>query len=218
MGRKPLKKLRKKDEKITENWLQLIIPVFQQNGFKDYTMDEVVKIAGVSKATFYKYYSSKEKLIDSIIEAEIHTFSSFQEKLADTSVSYYDRYFNAIHVTAQAMRQISSKFLDDLQTCYPTKWKAIEEFKGYAVSILEEFYAAGVSSGELIHVNPKLIAVLDHIFFAKMSDPAFLANLGLSMEEAFVGYMTLKNEGIIQNKSGIEAINKRIDELNKSTV
>lgn len=216
MGRRPLKKNRKSDEKLTEKWLLLIIPFFQQNGFNEYTMDEVVKIAGVSKATFYKYFSSKEKLIDAIVEWKVRELSEFQLSLMNESLSYYERYFNAIRITASAMTQISSKFLDDLQSSYPDKWKFVEEFRAYAVNVLESFYAEGVAKGELIDVNPKLIAMLDYIFFQKMSDPEFLKQSNLTLHDAYVEYMKLKNEGMIKNKEGVAFINKQIIEMDRS--
>lgn len=216
MGRRPLKKNRKSDVKLTEKWLLLIIPFFQQNGFNEYTMDEVVKIAGVSKATFYKYFSSKEKLIDAIVEWKVRELSEFQLSLMNESLSYYERYFNAIRITASAMTQISSKFLNDLQSSFPEKWKYVEEFRAYAVNVLESFYAEGVAKGELIDVNPKLIAMLDYIFFQKMSDPEFLKQSNLTLHDAYVEYMKLKNEGIIKNKEGIAFINKQIIEMDSS--
>jgi len=213
MGRKPLKKHRKKDEKLTEQWLSRILPVFQKEGFKDFTMDEVVKMVGVSKATFYKYFSSKEKLIDAIIQWKLNEIGKFQDQLLDASLSYYDRYFNAIHVTALATSQISNKLLEDLKNVYPEKWKAVDEFQNFAVNLLENFYTEGVRDGHLIDLNPKLIAITDHIFFSHMSDPQFLAKNGLTLHEAFIGYITLKNEGIIRHKRGVETINKRISEI-----
>lgn len=213
MGRKPLKKHRKKDEKLTEQWLVRILPVFQQEGFEQFTMDQVVKIAGVSKATFYKYYSSREKLIDAIIQSILNNISQFQDQLFDSSLNYYDRYFNAIQVTTRAMSGISIRFLEDLRAAYPEKWKAIDEFRTFAVGLLENFYREGVEQGYLVKMNPKLIALTDHIFFSQMTDPAFLAKNGLTLHEAFAGYMTLKNEGIILHKKGVDVINKRMNEL-----
>lgn len=111
MGRKPILKYRKKDDSIIHSWIEKIIPHFQQHGFKKFSMDEVVRLAGVSKATFYKYFSSREMLLDGIISHKLSEIALFRNALFNNEQTYYERYYNAIRISSQAMSQISQKFL-----------------------------------------------------------------------------------------------------------
>jgi AcrR family transcriptional regulator len=211
MGRKPLRKKRKNDEEVTQEWISRILPVFQQKGFRHLTMDQVVKIAGVSKATFYKYYNSREKLMDEVIATKLAQLAKFQDELFDSSIDYYDRYFNAVKVSAAAMAQVSNKFLEDLRTSYPEKWTAVEDFRVFAVKRLEEFYVEGIEKGVLNNINPKVILMADTLFFKYMTDPKFLLAHNLTLHEAFTGYFTMKIEGILkQNRRTMDKYRKRL--------
>lgn len=213
MGRKPLKKHRKSDSSTTEPWLSKIVPIFHERGFRDLTMDEVVQIVGVSKATFYKYYSSREKLLEDMIERKIREISVFRDLLFDEQQSYYDRYFNALQVSAVAIAQISNKFLQDLKVTYPDMWKVIEEFKGYALEQMQAFYEEGVKSEFLTEVDPRVMVMMDKIFFERMTDPKFLESFDLTMHEAFTGYFTIKSEGIVRKKKDVEKMRKKLTDL-----
>jgi len=206
MGRKPILKYRKKDDSITLSWIEKILPHFQQHGFKKFSMDEVVKLAGVSKATFYKYFSSREKLLDGIISHKLSEIGQFRDALFNNELSYYERYYYAIRISSQAMSQISGKLLEDIKKVYPEKWKAVEEFKSYAVSVLEEFYEEGVRDGYLMNIHPRLMAVNDHLIFTQMTDPEFLKKNGLSLQEMFEHYFCMKNEGVISQREEFQKI------------
>lgn len=206
MGRKPILKYRKKDDSITHSWIEKIIPHFQQHGFKKFSMDEVVRLAGVSKATFYKYFSSREMLLDGIISHKLSEIALFRNALFNNEQTYYERYYNAIRISSQAMSQISGKFLEDIRRVYPEKWQAVEEFKSYAVSVLEEFYEEGIREGYLMNIHPRLMAVNDHLIFTQMTDPQFLNKTGLSLQEMFDHYFRMKNEGIISRREEFQKI------------
>lgn len=210
MGRKPIKKHRKSDLATTEEWIRNISPVFLQKGFRDFTMDEVVQLAGVSKATFYKYYSSREKLIDDIIAFKLHEIAAFKEQLFDEKESFYDRFINAIRVAAMAISQISTQFLADLKFMFPKKWNMIDDFKTYALVALQSFYESGIKEGYLVDANPKVMVMMDKVFFENLTDPKFLESYGLTIHEAFTSYFRIKTEGIIKKKKGLEKIKKKI--------
>ncbi len=206
MGRKPILKYRKRDDSITQGWIEKILPHFQQHGFRKFRMDEIVQLVGVSKATFYKYFSSREKLLDGIISHKLNEIAQFREVLFNQEQTYYERYHNAIRVSSQAMSQISGKFLEDIRHVYPEKWKAVEEFKNYAVSVLEEFYQEGNRNGYLLNIHPRIMAVNDHLFFTQMTDPEFLQKTGLSLQEMFDHYFRMKNEGVIRHRDKFEEV------------
>lgn len=206
MGRKPILKYRKKDDSITHRWIEKIIPHFQQHGFKKFSMDEVVKLAGVSKATFYKYFSSREKLLDGIISHKLNEIAQFRDALFNKEQTYYERYHNAIRISSQAMSQISGKFLEDIRQVYPEKWQAVEEFKSDAVTVLEEFYEEGVREGLLLNIHPRLMAINDHFIFTQMTDPLVLKKTGLNLQEMFDHYFRMKNEGVISQRKEFQKI------------
>ena len=80
-----------KAERTKELIFQSALTLFRQNGFERVTVEDITNFAGISKGSFYTYFSTKSDIIveefwtiDSYyrsIEPQIHTCSSASEKL-----------------------------------------------------------------------------------------------------------------------------------------
>lgn len=57
----------KKREKI----LDVSLKLFKEKGFNQTSIEEITKLAGISKGSFYSYFKSKEELLENIIESLI---------------------------------------------------------------------------------------------------------------------------------------------------
>lgn len=51
-----------------EHYVEVALRLFAEHGYHGVTMDEVVAAAGGSKATLYRYFSSKEDLFEALID------------------------------------------------------------------------------------------------------------------------------------------------------
>jgi len=61
--------------------LQAAFKVFVDKGYSKTTMDDIVKVSGLSKGALYHYYKSKKELFLSLIDHwEIYTFKNFYKK------------------------------------------------------------------------------------------------------------------------------------------
>lgn len=58
-------KVRHKEQR-RERILECAMKIFAEKGFQDATISEISKAAGVSDATVYEYFKSKEELLFSI--------------------------------------------------------------------------------------------------------------------------------------------------------
>lgn len=50
-------------ESARERVLSAVYPLFAQRGVRDVGIDEIIRTAGVAKATFYRHFASKEALV-----------------------------------------------------------------------------------------------------------------------------------------------------------
>lgn len=80
--------------------------LFQQQGFKQVSVDAIVKKAGVAKGSFYVHFSSKNTLITSHIAALVHD--------ADKSYGTYLETFPQDTPTAKQILSLSGKIADIL--------------------------------------------------------------------------------------------------------
>ena len=66
-----------KEEQIIEVAREL----FHKFGFKKVSMDEIAKEAGVTKKTIYRYFNSKEALLEYFIQEEIQNMKAIVEEV-----------------------------------------------------------------------------------------------------------------------------------------
>ena len=54
-----------------EKILKVSLKLFMEKGFNQTSIEEITKLVGISKGSFYTYFKSKEELLESIIESLI---------------------------------------------------------------------------------------------------------------------------------------------------
>ncbi|MCG9911334.1 MAG: TetR/AcrR family transcriptional regulator [Flavobacteriales bacterium] len=198
MGRRPLNKIRSENPERRKKWILQLIPVFSQQGFSKFTMDEMAQLIGVSKATFYKYFSSKEQLIEEIISHKLNDISQFKGPLTDNTIPFEDRLLTAIEASASSLRDLSTIFLHDLKEEFPGKWKMIDDFKNISLMFLREFYTQAKQEGLLGEsVSPDAVVVMDRLIFSGISDPELLKKHNMNLREFYIQYFTIKFGGIM---------------------
>lgn len=199
MGRKPVKKERIDDPLLKEQWARTLLPIYINNGLRKFSMDDIAANLGISKATLYKHFRSREEIIENALVVKLNDIGSFKEKLFDEGQPYWDRYFNAIYIFFAEISGISTDFLFDLKTLYPEIWKRVEFFRSYAADLLRSFYQQGIELNLFNDISPALLVASDKMFFDLISDPEFLKEQQLTLQQAFKDYFTLRTKGLFKS-------------------
>jgi|688.fasta_scaffold57087_4 AcrR family transcriptional regulator len=193
MGRRPVKKFRREDDELKIQWLAIIAPKLFQEGFRQYSMDEIIQWVGVSKATFYKYFSSREMLIEEMLTLKLTEITAFKEILFEFGRPYNERYSSAMSLLEKALNPLSYKFLDDVQQTHPEQLTQIFQFIEFSLQWLEQFYVEGMRDHGLKQVNPKLLLMADGAFLnALIMTPSKLKKTGFCVGEAVRHYFDLR--------------------------
>lgn len=200
VGRKPVKKKRIDDPVAKEKWVRLLLPIYIKRGLRHFSMDDVAGHLGISKATLYKHFSSREEIIEHALIVKLNDIGSFRDKLFDEDLKYVDRYFNAIHLFFSEISGISTDFLLDLKLLYPDIWRRVEFFRDYASDQLQAFYKQGIEQELFNNVSPILLVTSDRVFFDFLSDPKFLKDNNLSLQQAFHDYFKLRTKGLFKKQ------------------
>ena len=198
MGRKSLRKKRKDNPVKKEEWAKTLIPHFQKRGLRDFTMDNVAELLNVSKATVYKYFKSREEIVELCVAVKLSEVQHFSAILTDKQTPYFDRYFLSLEDLTKNVSDISNTFLSDLKQLFPATWETVNNFIEYALQILREYYEEGIQSGVLEKASSVLMVMSDRFFLQSLSGSEFLDSTGLSLEEAFRQYFKMKFFGIVK--------------------
>jgi AcrR family transcriptional regulator len=199
MGRKPVEKERFDAPELKKAWIRKVSSLFLQQGFTVFTMDEIAALLRVSKATLYKYYASKEDILDEVVRYKIEQIEAFEPQLEDGELDFTDRYFDVIKAASLTLAEFSSQFITDIKQKYPELWEKINSFQERALAAAEKFYQHGIEKEIMYaHLNPRVLALTDKIFIHAASNSNFLKEHNISLEEAFDGFFQMKSKGIFK--------------------
>ena len=146
-----------KDE-IVKNSLKL----FERKGFSETSIQDIVDSIGVTKGTFYYYYTSKESLlmeihllyIDNLLKKQrviMQTVDSFREQLAETvTLIIHDMKYRISHGRVH-FREINNLSAEHSQKIKEKR----EEFRLNVIEIINN----GIQSGEFRKsLHPQMIS------------------------------------------------------------
>lgn len=200
MGRKPVRKIRNMSPQRREKYVRILLPVLQEYGLNAFTIDELAARIGISKATFYHHFTSKEEMISALLKFILTEIQGFEPILKDDSQPFADRYLKALQVLSDNVAGISNILLSDLREGYPQHWSLVEQFTAYATEELRKFYEKGMAAGEFNQMNTAILVLSDQIFLNVLSDPAQLKTLRLSLREALEAYFYMKCYGLLAQR------------------
>lgn len=197
MGRKPVEKSRKKDTTKIFSWAATLFPHLQQEGVKTLTMDRAASILNKSKSTLYEYLSSKEEILELIVQYKINQLREFQKYLKNEELNYPERLVKAIEFFCLNITGVSNLFLEELNTYYPEQWKKIDRFIDECVEQINEYYLEGAKRGYFRNVDSNLLSMLDEQFFRMITNTNMLKKYNLHFETALKGYLKIKLYGLL---------------------
>lgn len=185
---------------------------FLQSGFYKISMDEIAKGLSISKKTIYKYFPSKNKLVDEVM----FLFMKHVKGKITKSIGEQDNSIGKIRALTQLFAELSlklnEKILLDIQTHRPDLWEKIEEFRGNVIKeVWEEIINQGKEEGYIIDKPNDIIVTLFYSGIRSVINPTFLINHNYSINEAFKLTFDILIKGFL-TQQGLKVYNKTLRE------
>ncbi|MFT7156187.1 MAG: AcrR family transcriptional regulator [Parvicella sp.] len=197
MGRKSVEKERKQLNKKQKIWLANSLPFFYKEGIVGPTMNDIATYLGLSKATIYNYYESKEDLVHDSLWVKLKELEGFRDLLFNEDLDFVERYYEGVNFFAQSLTGMTNAYLKDLKENFPNSWESVELFQTKSVENLRTYYEMGIQKGIFRPFNVHVMASYDMVFFNMMLDPSFLKENQITVEQAFSEYFNMKFNGIL---------------------
>jgi AcrR family transcriptional regulator len=192
-----------------------------KNGFKTLTMDGIAKVMGVSRGKLYQYFSSKDEVIEAVI-------NRYLQYIDDISIlgdprepqEFVDEFISIFFQNVILAGSASDIFIDDLKNVYPHLFEKFSESMAKRDSVIQNFYEAGIKKGVFNQgMNTQLINLQDKTMLAVLVLPKFLFAHRLEPSQAIRDYLRLRILGIIVpkyqslvNQTNVESQIKHLDE------
>lgn len=197
MGRNAVKKKRSTNPKKKQEIVEGLINFFRSNSLAESNMDQIAEGLEKSKATLYKYFKSKEEMVDALIAYKVQMIAGFVPILHDEEIDFFERYVLSFDLLQTHIRDIGNDFIADLKTVFPEIYQKIELLIDLAVHELAKYYQKGMDQGVFNQLNARMLSQMDFIFFQTLTDPIYLSENKLSVSQAFKDFYDIRCLGLL---------------------
>jgi len=87
--------------------------LFWKFGFKRVTIEEICKEAGISKMTYYKFFTNKITLVQTIMDVVMEESLDRYNKIMDSDVPYPEKVVGMIELKRDQIETMTSEFFKD---------------------------------------------------------------------------------------------------------
>ena len=185
---------------------------FHREGFYKTSMDEISSELHISKKTIYKYFSSKEKLLEEICSGTSCDIGNRLDSIVDGKDNVVIKFVRILNFHSNFSRNISDKWLRDLSIHAPDIKKNIDEKKNERINkVVEKLLEQGKKEKLIEDYPSKLIILAFNSSLTSALNSDFLINNNFSMHDAFrITYEMLLN-GILTEKGKIQFYKTKTD-------
>lgn len=171
-------------------------------------MDEIAGELHVSKKTIYKYFPSKDKLLEEICSDTSCEITARVETIIEGKEDVVVKFVKLLNMHSNVTMNISDKWLNDLTIHAPQIKKKIDEMKNEQINkVFRKLLEQGKKENLIENFPIPIIIKVFNTALVSVLNPEFLINNKFSLQDAFkITYEMLLN-GIL-TKSGKEKFKK----------
>lgn len=172
-------------------------------GFYRVTMDELAAEAGISKRTLYRYFRSK----DEIIEATINNFMAEVAARIEEFFIVHRKPEEIVAYMLEILLHVGSTIgnplvLDDLRQHYPHLWKKIDEFrmqKAQAI-IQSKFFLDEGNRSYVRDIDTRIVTTAVLASVRAVANPDFIINNGLTFNDTIKQLLEFFQYGFMKER------------------
>jgi AcrR family transcriptional regulator len=214
------------DRKLTKNKLILkILPYVQKQGFISLKMDDAAKYMDISKATMYKYFASKDEIIECLVACCVNyttklVLEEAPQKLSPAQVLhplhenlmlYGETFAKAFKLSIKMAFYLSDLFLQDLNSVYPNLSATLSQAVEQCQKKLIDYLDSGMDLGVFHRMNSGILLIQLDVVLRRILDPKLLMLHNMTLKQALLDYyqamkhQIFKEEWIHEDQAGIES-------------
>ena len=153
----------------------------------------------ISKVTLYKHFSSKDDIIEQVVEYEIQYLQQADIVVNDDSLSYVDRFQKTFLQSLLCVVYLSDLFLQDLKEFYPTLYDKLVLAQQNRNKNLQAFFETGMDRKVFNRMNPMLPLIQDDATLRRIMEPNFSIQwYDLTLKQAIIEYYKMKQYQMIR--------------------
>jgi len=193
-------KKKSKSLKQKERILKHSEDLFLNYGFSNITMNQIATELGIGKATIYKYFPTKEAILNEIVETLFTDINdSIEEINLNHNYSFKDKFRNYLYLFSEKYFLIQNKQIVDIKKNAPDIWDKIETLeKEIFYKKFQNLIWDGISENHIkSDFEVELIVHMILNSLQKMLNSDIKNRLSLSYKELVDNILKIYFEGIL---------------------
>ncbi len=192
------------DEQIKQRIMETAREAFYLHGFSKVTVDEIAAKNGISKKTIYKYFQSKDDLVEAVTRETLSEMAKCcQSIVKEEGVDFVDRLKRMMTLVAVQYSNVGKALVEDLQKNAPHIWNQIAEFRTQRINIefgamLQEGMEKGIFRTD---IDRDLILMIYSNAIQTIIKPEMLVHLPYSASQIFETIVKIIFEGILTEEA-----------------
>ena len=124
--------------------------LFMRFGVKRVTIEEICKEAGVSKMTYYKYFTNKIDLVKTIMDDILRVSLDRYKAIMASEIPYPEKVVKMIHLKKDQIEHMSSEFFKDyVQSGDPELISYLEQLSGESMQMFVDDFRKAQDNGDI---------------------------------------------------------------------
>ncbi|WP_194774507.1 TetR/AcrR family transcriptional regulator [Pararhodonellum marinum] len=112
-----------------EKIIEVAVEQFMRYGVRAVTMDDIARMAGISKKTIYQEFEDKNQLVNEVFANEMEKDECQLKALFEEEDGIINHFFAMTKYLRKRFAQMNPMLLHEIQRYYPQCWQRIEDFK-----------------------------------------------------------------------------------------
>ena len=180
--------------------LQKAKELFFQFNYSKVSVDEIAGGLGMSKKTIYKFFPSKEALLQQVLEFAFRQIEAEVRSIVEDRESDFTCKLNDIlFFMARRTRLLQMPLVGEIKTRFPDLWQSIQQFRRNKVShYMQQILQEGIEQSYFAKDTdiPLLIHIYSSLAVASI-DPEFLASQGKTADAVFHDIIRMLFAGVL---------------------
>lgn len=187
---------------------------FVNHGFSKVTTDEITGELGISKKTLYKYFPSKEALLQEVLNLIMEEIRvGAEEIIHDQDLEFITKLRDFMTFLGGKLAELRPPFLHDIQKNAPRLWKNIETFRKEMIHTrFANLIGQGMQLGKFRNdVNQQLVVLIFLHSIQNIINPETLSRLPVTASGAFEAVIRTIFEGILTDEARMKLHDQQIN-------
>ena len=197
-----------KDNQSKEKILELGFETITQNGVKFFTVESLAAHLGMSKKTIYKYFPSKDILIEKIFDYFTGVIKHKLKIIIESDMDPVEKYTTIMNFIISKVSRMSMGKLVEVQNRHPVIWKKFVVFRqGLTQDFATIFIEAQEKGFARKDIDMNIVATIYMNIVNSTFQPEFFLQNNLAPVDTINIFVNLITEGMFTER-GISAMNK----------